>query len=62
MRFVLVLLLASSTAFAKDVTKELLLKGSPIPAKREFPLSKKISPCEDFHVYVCAQSGRTPLL
>jgi putative endopeptidase len=48
----------SQVAFAakenKALTKEDLLKGSPVPLKREFPLSTKVSPCEDFHKYVCS--------
>lgn len=40
-------------AETKPMTKESLLKGSPIPEKRAFTLSKKIGPCEDFHKYVC---------
>lgn len=48
------LLIGVSVSFAA-VTKEDLLKGSPVPEKREFPLSTKVSPCEDFHRYVCAE-------
>lgn len=60
MKFVLLLsLLSSSVALAKntgtELTKESLLKGSPVPNKREFTLSKKISPCQDFHKYVCSE-------
>ena len=29
--------------------------SSDIPAKREFPVSTKINPCEDFHGYVCSE-------
>lgn len=28
--------------------------SSDIPAKREFPLNEKISPCDNFHDYVCS--------
>ncbi|MNJ91348.1 Neutral endopeptidase [compost metagenome] len=28
--------------------------SSEIPAKREFPLNKKVNACEDFHKYVCS--------
>ncbi|MFZ4402774.1 MAG: M13 family metallopeptidase [Pseudobdellovibrionaceae bacterium] len=30
-----------------------LYKGTNVPLKRSFPLNEKISPCEDFHQYVC---------
>lgn len=30
--------------------------SSEIPAKREFPLDEKVSPCEDFHKYVCGKA------
>jgi len=55
MKFWLMLsLLATHTALAApELTKEALLKGSPVPEKREYTLSKTISPCEDFHKYVC---------
>lgn len=42
-------LLTSAGAFAADTPQP----SSEIPAKREFPLSSKVSPCEDFHKYVC---------
>ncbi len=29
---------------------------SEIPDKRDFPLSSKINPCEDFHQYVCSEA------
>lgn len=30
--------------------------SSEIPAKREFPLSTKVNPCENFHKYVCSEA------
>ncbi len=39
----------------QTLTRELLLKNSPVPDKREFPESKTIKPCEDFHAYVCSE-------
>lgn len=39
----------------KIVTRDLLMKGITIPEKRSFPLSTKVSPCEDFHKYVCSE-------
>jgi putative endopeptidase len=38
---------------ANTLSRNDLLKGSEVPEKRSFPLSKKLSPCEDFHAYVC---------
>lgn len=40
-------------AAPEKLTRELLLKNSPVPEKREFPLSKSINACQDFHKYVC---------
>lgn len=37
------------------ITRELLLKDCPIPEKRSIPLSKTLSPCDDFHKYVCGE-------
>ena len=42
-------LLAAPCVFAAEPT-------SQIPAKREFPLSEKFKPCEDFHKYVCSEA------
>ena len=42
--------IATSTAFAEKVP------SSEIPEKREFPLSTKANPCEDFHAYVCSEA------
>ncbi len=49
-------ILSFQVAFAnvQEVTRETLMKGLKIPEKRDFTLSKKISPCEDFHKYVCS--------
>lgn len=30
--------------------------SSDIPEKREFPLNQSVSPCEDFHKYVCSEA------
>ncbi|MCC6138136.1 MAG: M13 family metallopeptidase [Bdellovibrionaceae bacterium] len=38
-----------------NLTKQDLLKGSPVPEKRNYELSKKVSACEDFHRYVCSE-------
>lgn len=38
-----------------SIPREELMKGSPVPERRDFPLSKKVSPCEDFHKYVCSE-------
>lgn len=40
-------------AAPEKLTRELLLKNSPVPERREFPLSKNINACQDFHKYVC---------
>lgn len=42
----------SSTA---KLTAELLYQGLKVPLEREYPLSSKISPCENFHAYVCSE-------
>lgn len=52
----LALTFISSIGFAKEITKDLLMEGSPIPAKREFPLSTKIQACQDFHAYACDEA------
>ncbi len=39
----------TSISFAKTEAP-----SSKIPAKRSFPLSKEVSPCEDFNKYVCS--------
>lgn len=51
-------LIASSlliTTRTLAITKADLLSGSQVPEKRPFPLSSKISPCQDFHAYVCSE-------
>jgi len=35
------------------VNRESLYKGLTIPEKREYPLSKTVKACEDFHQYIC---------
>ena len=56
----LLLLLAPTLGFAKEktITRELLLQNSPVPERREFPLSPTIGACEDFHQYVCGEAER----
>lgn len=60
MRFILTALLcvplfAQAVAGEKELTREMLVKGSTVPEKREFPLSTKIGACENFHDYVCKE-------
>lgn len=58
MNAILTLALALAPAFAqseKTITRELLMKGCPIPERREFPLSTKVPACQDFHKYVCGE-------
>jgi putative endopeptidase len=45
--------MSSVTTIAADNKNSASKKSSAIPDKREFPLSSKISPCVDFHKYVC---------
>jgi putative endopeptidase len=42
-------------SLAANLTRADLLKGSPVPEKRDFALSKTVKPCEDFHKYVCSE-------
>jgi len=44
------------SAAEPSITVEELLKGSKVPLRREFPLSGKVKPCEDFHRYVCEKA------
>lgn len=37
----------------EPLNMQTLLKGSKIPLKREYPFSKTVKACEDFHRYVC---------
>lgn len=46
---------AGSKQGGGSVDRDALMKGSPVPEKREFPLSTKTAPCEDFHAYVCSE-------
>jgi len=39
-----------------DITQQELLEGAPFPEKRDFPLSQKIKPCDDFYEYVCQET------
>lgn len=42
--------------FSLSMTQVVFAAGEPssdIPARREFPLSSKFKPCDDFHKYVC---------
>lgn len=47
--------LANVQAKPTEVTRDTLMKGLKIPEKRDYTLSQKISPCEDFHKYVCSE-------
>ena len=35
-------------------TTKTIIPSSKIPEKREFPLNEKVSPCDNFHDYVCS--------
>lgn len=50
------LVFGSTIAMATAPTREWLYEGTTIPSKREFKLSSKISPCDDFHKYVCGET------
>lgn len=60
LRYLLLCLLAPVAASAagggKTITRELLLKNSPVPDKREFPLSTSIGACDDFYGHVCSEA------
>jgi putative endopeptidase len=53
-------ILLSVSTFASNgsqaPTREYLYKESTIPEKREYKLSNKYSPCDDFHKYVCSET------
>ena len=51
-----IILISCAASQAKELTRADLLKGSKIPEKREFALSKKYGACEDFHKYVCDET------
>lgn len=44
--------LVGSASFAADAKK--IIPSSAIPDRREFSLNKDVSPCDDFHKYVCS--------
>ncbi|MGZ3772481.1 MAG: M13 family metallopeptidase [Pseudobdellovibrionaceae bacterium] len=48
------LLISSFTLSSVFAHAKTVAPSSDIPAKREFPLSETINPCEDFHKYVCS--------
>lgn len=57
MKHVLLALLFIPLTFCSStrVSKDSLMEGSPVPAKRAYPLSTKINACENFHKYVCSE-------
>lgn len=48
-------LAAPKFASMKKPTKSELYQGARVPEKREYPLSQKIKPCDDFYNYVCSE-------
>lgn len=58
--FILAFFSASSVCHAAPtLTKEMLLEGCEIPARREYPLSKEVKPCDDFYGYTCSEVIRS---
>lgn len=55
LQLMLTLSLAGCLGKKQNLTAEKLLEGSPVPVKREFTLSEKVSACEDFHQYTCGK-------
>lgn len=53
MAWIIQLFLLFNFSFAATLTRDELLKNSPVPDRRQFDLSSKVKPCEDFHKYVC---------
>jgi putative endopeptidase len=47
---------SKSSSSSKEITRASLLKGSPIPERRAFPVSPRVTACQDFHAYVCAEA------
>jgi putative endopeptidase len=45
----------TSVGKSTEITRESLLKKSPVPERRPFPLSPRVTPCQDFHHYVCSE-------
>lgn len=54
MNALLSILLLFNLSLGATLTREELLKGSPVPEKRQFNLNPSVNPCEDFHKYVCS--------
>lgn len=53
MALLLLVLGISQGIEAKEISRADLLKGSPIPEKRDFKLGQEALACQDFHQYVC---------
>lgn len=56
-QLILVILAGMATGcFQKNkLSADKLYEGLSVPLKRDFPLSERIAPCEDFHKYVCSE-------
>lgn len=50
---------APTSYAAPALTKEMLLEGCEIPARRDYPLSKDIKPCDNFYDYTCSEVIRS---